>query len=313
MDTKKVVMAIILVVLLGTAATGAAAQRIQGPVRQLSAASPDQALTVERPIQDIERTSLGGRKGFTATLFSGEPVKFILGPCARPGSYVVDVTPLRDSGDGAYIEKSILPEFDGYRWVDALTVLLPSDVPPLKVHVQVYSTAGWPVVFQSTLDLEPGSWQGYSLQDAAVAGGYVIEINPRGSGEPGDRIEKALVQPEFSDTWWDVLRVQIPEGQAPLEAEVIIYQTPPDQPVVMEYEFVAEAGAWYGFGLGDSRAGGAYIVEVTPLVNELSQLERYTVQPEYDGQSWTDVVRVMVSPDWPPMPMRVTVYLAGGG
>ena len=151
------------------------------------------------------------------------------------------------------------------------------------------------------------------IQPATVAAGYVIEINPRGSGEPGDCMEKAVMQPEYPDGWWDVLRLMIPADQATMEAEVIVYQTPPSLPVVMEYEFVAEAGVWYGFGLGDSRAGGAYIVEVTPLGNEISQLERYTVQPEYDGQSWNDAVRLMVSPDWPPMPLRVTVYLAGGG
>ena len=265
--------------------------------------------------QGTDRGGKAGRLDFTTVLHGGEPAKFILGPCARLGGYVVDITPLRDSEDGAYIEKSILPEFIGDRWVDVLTLLLPSDVPPLKVHVQVYSTASWPVVFQSTLNLNPGAWHGFRVQESSVAGGYVIEINPRGTAQPGDRVERALVQPEFpADGYWcDVLRLMIPVEQQAMEAEVIVYQTPAGLPVVAEYELDAEAGVWYGLGIGDSQAGGAYVVEVTPLVNELSQIERYTIQPEFDGQNWNDVVRVMVSPEWPTMPLRVTVYLAGGG
>ena len=314
MNGKKMLVAIVLFILLGAAMTGAAAQRIEQPVRPAAyLENPSEAITVTKDGQGADAMSQSGRSDFTVILHGGVAEKLILGPCARPGGYAVDITPLRDGEDGAYIEKQILPEFDGQRWVDVLTLLMPSDGTPLKVQVQVYSTADWPRAFEGTLSLEPGAWHGFIIQDAAVAAGYVIEINPQGRGEPGDRVERTLVQPEFADAWWDVLRVQIPEGQATMEAEVIVYQTPADLPVVLDYEFLAEPGAWYGFWIGDSQTGGAYVLDVTPLWNELSQIERYTIQQECDEQTWIDSARVMVSPDWPPMQLRVTVYLAGGG
>lgn len=257
----------------------------------------------------------GGRSerlDFNATLHGGVAEKFVLGPSDCNGGYVVDVTPLEASEDGAYIEKQILPEFNGKMWVDVLTLTTPAYISPLRVHVQAYTTADWPKVFQAEIGLQPGSWDGYMLQPSAVAAGYVIEINPRGKSELGDRVEKAVVQPEYPDGWWDVLRLMIPADQAAMQAEVIVYQTPADLPVVMETELVAEAGVWYGMGLGNSQDGGAYIIEVTPLWDELSQVERYTIQPEYDGENWVDVARVMVSPDWSPMAIRLTVYQVGG-
>ena len=256
-----------------------------------------------------------GRTSFTAVLHGGELEKFVLGPAERSGGYVVDVTPLVRSDDGAYIEKHILPESNGEIWVDVLTLSMPASVSPLKVRVQVYSTVGWPKVFESTLNLEPGIWHGYMVVESASVGGYVIEINPQGAGEFGDRVEYAIMQPEFpTDTWWDVLRIQIPVEQATMEAEVIIYQTPSDLPVAAEYELVAEPGVWHGLGVGLSKEGGAYVVEVTPTTSDdPAWLYRYTLQPEFDGTNWNDVVRLMVHPDFPAMPLRVTVYLAGGG
>ncbi len=266
--------------------------------------------------QGLQSGNKGGQPGrldFTATLHGGVAEKFVLGPSDRNGGYVVDVTPLVVSQDGAYIEKQILPEFNGKMWVDMLTLTTPEYISPLRVHVQAYSTADWAQVFQADISLEPGSWDGYMVQPSAVAAGYVIEINPRGTAEAGDRVEKAVMQPEMPDgSWWDVLRLQIPADQAALQAEVIVYQTPADLPVVMETELVAEPGVWYGMGVGAPLEGGAYIIEVTPLWDEPGQVERYTVQPECDGVNWYDVARVMVTPDWPPMALRITVYQVGG-
>jgi hypothetical protein len=297
MNVKRILSKAVAIILVVAALAATATQGMaQQPARGMSG-----------------RMNQPGKNNFTTLLYSGEVQKFNLGPSDKRGGYVVDVTPLEDSTDGAYFEKWILPEYDGEKWVDMLTLLLPADAPPLQVNVQIYSTKDWPQVFRDTLSLDPGAWQGYMVQPSSVAGGYVIEINPRGRGDIGDRIERAMMQPEVPDgSWWDVLRLQIPEDQAPMQAEVIVYQTPADLPVVMESEFVAEAGVWYGMGVGDSQDGGAYVIEITPLGSEPGQIERYTVQPEFDGVSWNDVARVMVTPDWPPMALRVTVYQVGG-
>lgn len=269
---------------------------------------------VGQGLEGAGRMGHGRQDEFVTTLRGNVPARFVLGPSVRAGGYVVDITPLSKSNDGAYIEKQVLPEYDGEQWVDVLTLLLPMEVHPVTVRVQVYSTAGWPRVFESTLSLIPGEWMGYMVVESVSVGGYVIEINPQGVGAPGDTVEKAIMQPEYPfGAWWDVLRIQIPVEQAAMEAEVIIYQTPSDLPVVLEYELVAEPGAWIGLGVGLSRDGGAYVVEMTPTTDDdPSWLYRYTLQPEFDGENWNDVVRLMVHPDFPPMPLRVTVYQVGG-
>lgn len=244
-----------------------------------------------------------------ATLYSGEVYKFVLGPCSTDGGYLVDVSPLEGSTDGAHIEQQILPEFDGEMWVDVLSLTLPEQAAPLPVRLELAATVGWPIVFQQTFTLNPGDWTGFIIQEAEVAAGYVIEINPRSAGEFGDRVAKALVQPEFPpSTWWDVLRIQIPATQSPLTAEVIVYQTPPEAQVVTSYELEAEPGVWYGVALGASEAHAVYIVEVTPLINTDNQVERYTVQPEFNGHTWNDVVRVSIPSDRPPTTLQMTVY-----
>jgi len=251
---------------------------------------------------------------FTTTLHSGEVYKFVLGPCTTDGGYLVDITPLEASTNGAHIEQQILPEFDGEMWVDVLSLLLPEQASPLLIQVELASTVGWPIAFQQILTYNPGDWTGFIIQESKAQAGYVIEINPLSAGEFGDRVEKALVQPEFTaDAWWDVLRIQIPVEQAAMEAQVVIYQTPSNLPVAAEYELVAEPGVWHGLGVGLSKQGGAYVVEMTPTTwDNPSWLYRYTIQPEFDGENWNDVVRLMVHPDFPRMPLRVTVYQAVG-
>jgi hypothetical protein len=274
-----------------------------------------------QPILEIEPTAavlpteesgiyhIAATTSFAITLYSGEVYKYVLGPCSTDGGYLVDVTPLEGSTDGAHIEQQILPEFDGEMWVDVLSLTLPEQAAPLPVRIELASTVGWPVAFQQTFTLNPGDWTGFIIQESKVAAGYVIEINPRSAGEFGDRVEKALVQPEFPpSTWWDVLRVQIPATQSPLTAEVIVYQTPSEAQVVTSYKLEAEPGVWYGVALGASEAHAVYIVEVTPLIYTDNQVERYTVQPEFDGHTWNDVVRVSIPSDRPPTALQVTVY-----
>ncbi len=48
-----------------------------------------------------------------------------LGETSYPWGYLVDVTPLETSNDGAHVETYIQTWFDGTRWVDTLFVGLP--------------------------------------------------------------------------------------------------------------------------------------------------------------------------------------------
>jgi hypothetical protein len=317
MKANKLISTLVKLIILGGAVAGAVWSRVEHPLHPALTIEP----TAIQPALNIQTTaairateipgqfSVGNTSSFTATLHSGEVEKFVLGPCATDGGYLVDVSPLEGSTDGAHIEQHILPEFDGEIWVDVLSLTLPEQAAPLLVRVELASTVGWPVAFQQTLTINPGDWPGFIIQESARDAGYVIEINPLSPGRVGDHVEKVLVNPEFPPPiWWDVLRLQITPDQSPLSAEVIIYQTPPNLPVATRYELEAEPGVWYGVALGESRDRAAYVVEVTPLIYIDNQVERYTVQPEFNGQTWNDVVRVSIPPDRPPTTIQVTVY-----
>jgi hypothetical protein len=245
---------------------------------------------------------------FTAILNPGEWTQEIIGPTTLEGGYVVDITPLNPAVNGAHVEYKILPEFDGEQWNDVLWMLMPELSKPLKVKVEVFSTIDWPLAFEGMLELMPGELHGFILQDAAALAGYVVEVDPLEPGSLGDTIEQAFVQPEFPGDWYDVLRIQIPQSQPPLTATVRVYKTPDYLPVQAEFDVHLEPGEWIGFVMGEAKDRTGYVIEVTPLNHEDNQILVYRVQPEYNGESWLDVARLMIPADRPATNVRIRIY-----
>lgn len=249
---------------------------------------------------------------FEAILQGGEWTKFTLGPVKDKGGYVVDITPLEPSMDGAAIEHKVLPEYRDRTWYDVLWISLTPDTDPLRVAVHAYPTTDWPVVFKQTLKLNPGDWQGMILREADNPGGYVVEINPISKPGQAAGFEKTAVQPEFpaGGIWYDVLRIQASPNQPVLVAEVIVYRTP-DLVKIQDFEVELSPGVWTPFIIQPASAETAYIVEVTPLVKKDNQIERFIVQQEFNGQEWNDVLRLLVPGSRPPMKVHVVVYSTG--
>ena len=245
---------------------------------------------------------------FTALLNPGEWAKEIVGPSFLIGGYVVDISPMHPTVNGAHVEHKIIPEFDGEQWNDMLWMLLPEGDTPLKVKVQVFSTVDWPVAFEGVLELSPGMLHGYIIQDASARAGYVVELDPLDSGVTGDTFQQAFIQPEFPGDWYDVLRIQIPESQPALSVYVRVYQTPSDLPVQAEFIYHLEPGEWIGFIMGDAKERCGYIMEVTPVYDADNQILTYRVQPEYDGVDWKDVARLMIPADRPATDVLITLY-----
>jgi hypothetical protein len=248
------------------------------------------------------------RANFTAFLNPGEWTRVIIGPTSLEGGYVVDISPMRPSSDGAHVQHKVIPQFDGEQWNDVLWMLLPEGDEPLKVKVELFSTVDWPLAFQSTLELIPGELQGYIIQDASVRAGYVVEVDPLDLGNAGDTFENLFVQPEFPGDWYDVLRIQIPTSQAPLKVNVKVYMTPKDLPVQAEFIVHLEPGEWNGFVIGESQERLGYVMEVTPLNDTDNQIQTYRVQPEFNGTDWLDVARLMIPSDRPVTDVKVTIY-----
>jgi len=244
---------------------------------------------------------------FVKVLKGGVWQRVILGPSDESTATFVDITPLAPSTDGAHVEHKIMPEYDGAQWVDVLWMIAPELVKSLPVRVDGYSTAGWPEVFRSTLELDPGGWNGYLVNDVAFPGAYVIDINPLGEAAAGTGIEKAVVQLEYyMDQWWDVLRIQALPDQEWVTTDVVIYNTGELSPVI-EFDTTLLPGVWHGFYVGPSSDKTAYLLEVEPL-NQIVHLERFVIQPEFDGKTWNDVARLITRDDGLDMDIRIRIY-----
>jgi hypothetical protein len=120
-------------------------------------------------------------------------------------------------------------------------------------------------------------------------------------------IEKIHFQPEYPGEWIDVLRLQIPESQPALRVKVRVYETSP-LPVLMDFETTLQPGDWQGYDVQPSKAQAGYVVEVSPLEDFDAAAELALVQTEFDGKTWTDVLRVMTWADRPPLRVNLRVY-----
>jgi len=247
---------------------------------------------------------------FNTRLLPGELHGWIVRPSQSAGGYIVEVTPIQKPkpGEGNYVQTALVrPEFDGNRWNDVLRVQLPEGSAALKVNIRVYETSRLPVLSAFETVLEPGVWHGFGLGDAGERRGYVAEVTPLEPGREGDVIEKIHCQPEYPGEWIDVLRLQIPESQPPLKVQVRVYE-PSRLPVVMDFDTTLQPGDWQGYVVQPADARAGYVVEVSPLDDYDAAAEIALVQPEFDGKTWNDVLRVMTYSDRPPLRVNVRVY-----
>jgi hypothetical protein len=162
---------------------------------------------------------------FEAILIAGEWMGWIVGPASMDRGFVVEVTPLEPSVEGATVEKALVQEeyFMG-EWQDVLRAQMPPDLPDLRVQFRVYATEGIPVLAEYEVDLEPGVWTGIKLRPSTAHGWYVVEINPRGEPTAGEFVEHLAVQPEFDGKRWnDVLRLQTPADQPPISVQARVH------------------------------------------------------------------------------------------
>jgi hypothetical protein len=233
-------------------------------------------------------------------------------PSYECGGYLVEVTPLEPSVDGAHVERAVVqPEYNGFEWNDVLRVMIPDYQPPLNANVRVYNTCQFPVVMElEEVVLEAGAWMGWVVGPASMDRGYIVEVTPLEDSSDGAYVDRALVQAEYDGYEWnDVLRVMTPEGFGALKAQIRVYATP-KMPVVARYEIDLQPGVWTGLPLRPSAVKGAYIVEVSPLgtAQEGAHVERAVVQPEFDGKHWNDVVRLQAPANQAGLKVEVRVY-----
>lgn len=163
---------------------------------------------------------------FVEVLEAGAWMGWVVGPASTDRGYIVEVTPLEDSLDGAYVAKAVVQqEFFLGEWQDVLRVMMPEGFPDLRAHIRVYVTAKMPVVARFEARLLPGVWTSLPLRPSVVRGGYIIEVNPLGIPEGGEFAEHVVVRPEFDGKRWnDIVRLQAPADQPSLKVQVRVYK-----------------------------------------------------------------------------------------
>jgi hypothetical protein len=184
---------------------------------------------------------------------------------------------------------------------------------PVQVYAEnVHKAASLAASFNTTL--EPGVWHGFVIGPSSLERGYIAEISPLQPSVGGAHIERYVVQPEFDGVQWnDVLRVQLPLDTPALEANIRVYQTA-RLPIVTQVNTTLEPGVWHGFVIGPSSLERGYVAEISPLQPSVggAHIERYVVQPEFDGVQWNDVLRVQLPLDTPALEVNIRVYRVKG-
>ena len=246
-----------------------------------------------------------------ATLEPGVLHSWVIGPSSMCGAYIVEVTPKRPAVDGAYVQTAVVrPEYDGATWNDVLRVGIPPEHPPLKADLRVYQICELEVVFEAEETLIAGDWMGWIVGPASLDRGFVVEVTPLEPSVAGAYVEKAIVQEEhFMGAWQDVLRVQLAADLPDLRVHLRVFATD-TLPVLAEYEIELQPGAWTGTLLRPSAGPGAYVVEINPCDEALAGefVERLSVQPEFNGKQWNDVLRLLTPADQPPLRVQARVY-----
>ncbi len=256
---------------------------------------------------------------FHATLKPGISYSYYLGPADSGAVYVVDITPLTKSVDGAYIQSVVKPRYDGSDWNDVLEVLLPEPFPKQQVRITVYTLSGLETRMDWTDTLQPGVWQGYAIAPAAdTTGPYLADIDPLEPSVRGATFERIYIHPEapWENTLWDILRVQTqPSLPETLDVRMRVYLAP-SLPLVSDlYITLRKSDLWSGFVIGPSSMKRGYLVRAISLDPgpeiQPSDLNQYIIQPEFNGSTWNDVLRIQAGnqdADWEQVEYNFKVY-----
>lgn len=227
------------------------------------------------------------------------------------GGYIVEVSPKEPPVGGNYVETALVrSEFQRGRWKDVLRVKLPEGMGALKANLRVYQADHLPVVMDFETRLEPGVWHGWIIAPRDAERAYLVDVTPLEASTHGAYFETSRVQSEWNgETWFDVLRLQLPVEQPSLLVRVQVYELT-GQPAALDITTWLEPGDWPGWVVAPCKEKGGYLMKVTqvdPPV-EGSFLGKTVIQPEHDTRAWNDVLRLSVGPGSGRMQVRVRVY-----
>ena len=303
--------ATLVLVLSGTGLAHSAI--VESPPGESSASPPVQELPATRssvPPTPLPEPNLVAN--MNVILQPGVTHSWVLGPSSTCGAYLVEVTPRHPSTDGAYVGGAVVrPEYSGDAWNDVLHLEIPADHPPLEVNLRVYQSCELQVASEFEATLSPGVWHGWGLGPCSMDRGFLVEITPLEPSNEGAYVRAQVQEEYFRERWLDVLRVQSSRDQPPVRVHIRVFTTE-GMRVLDEHELVLETGVWTGIGLRPSSALGWYVIEINPHIPRAHDyVQRRSFQPEYNGESWHDVLRLQTRAGTPPMSIQARIYVWG--
>jgi len=171
--------------------------------------------------------------------------------------------------------------------------------------------------------IQPSDWRGFTLGETSNKIAYISKLTPRASATNGTYVQRTVVQSEFNGSNWnDVLRIETADTGVKFEADIRTFKIKKSIDIVQsdkiadlsisnEFQATLEPGVWSGFILGEKSKDIAYIPEITPISNAASNgafVEKYTIQSEYNGTNWYDVLRMQIPQNQSSTPVNVRVY-----
>jgi hypothetical protein len=248
---------------------------------------------------------------FVITLYPGDSNTIFLGESSANRGYVVEVSPLHASVDGAHVEHVVRPEYYG-AWYDVLRVQIPSYDPALQVSIRVYETSKLPVIADATGEYFPGVLHGTYTAPSSLNRGHVVEVTPLEPSVTAARVEEYIIHPEYfgaGAVWNENVRVRMSSENPVMAVNVRVYETS-KLPIVTDLTATLQPGVWHGWILGPFSQRRGYVAEISPLEpsTDGAHIERYVVQPEFDGVQWNDVVRVQIPFFNTELDVRIRVY-----
>jgi hypothetical protein len=163
------------------------------------------------------------------------------------------------------------------------------------------------VVTDFNFTLQPGVFHGFIIGESTAQRGFLTEVSPLSPSDSNGASIASFVHPEFNGGHWlDVLRVQLRGGSLPVNANLRVYSII-SVPKVADFNFTFQPGVAHGFVMGRVSENRGYVTEVTPFTLVAAQPESF-VQPEFNGVSWNDVLRVQLLFAPTPVEANVRVY-----
>ena len=246
---------------------------------------------------------LMGESPYELSILPGGWQAYEIGPSANEWGYLVDINPQEPAPEGAYVESKILPEYFAGQWVDVLWLRAPGVLTSLPVSVDLIPSQGWKVTYANYTKLTPGEWTGWGMFDNAEGCGGVLDISPDNVDQSGRSayIQNTRVQPEFPGNWIQVIRVQL-SNQAVSPNAWLRYYAPGSLGVeILRKKATLSPGSWNAFVVAPGEVRQGYVVEVMPQKKSDNEVAFAVVRPEYNGESWEDVLRVYVPEGRPPL------------